>query len=509
MNDRPRPPGTRPFDAAPDTTALPLGSAGLGQRVAKGAIWTIAATMARISSAILILPVLTRLLSPEDFGLMQIAAPFLFFMMIFNDFGMQPALVLAKNPTSRLWATAFWTGLAGSALMSLTLILAAPFIAAFYNEPRAAPILQVLALCMLAGGMMIVPGSWMLRELQFRTLSIVEVTTVTAGILAALAAALAGWGVWALVVQQLVMFFLKSATLLILSKAPFRFQFDFSELKGIMGFSWGMTNVRVVWFLGRNIDVLIIGRFLGATALGFYSVAWRIMMMPIEIFSSGLAQVLIPTLGQIQEDKPRLHAAVLRTYRTIAIFTMPAMAGIAALSVPLTLFIFGEKFAPAAWPIAALAIHGAVQSLLSAQGPVYMALGRLDVMMRWAILTVIVLGAFLLVGINWGLQGASLAYLAAGLACAPLNFRALLKLIDGRLSDVARAAGRPALIAMLMGITVFIVSQSLPAGWMHSQILAFCIPLGVALYGLGLLLIDRRAFADVFGILKSILSKQD
>lgn len=501
------PANAEPVSVAPDAESNPAGPASLGKRVAKGAIWTIAATLARISSAILILPVLTRLLSPEDFGLMQIAAPFLFFMMIFNDFGMQPALVLTKNPTGRLWATAFWAGLAGSALMSLMLILAAPFIAAFYNEPRAAPILQVLALCMLAGGLMIVPGGWMLRQMQFRTLSIVEVTTVTAGILAALAAALAGWGVWALVVQQLVMFFLKSAALCTLSKAPIRFQFDVSELKGIMGFSWGMTNVRVVGFLGRNIDVLIIGRFLGAAALGFYSVAWRIMMMPIEIFSSGLAQVLIPTLGQIQEDKPRLRAAVLRTYRTIAIFTMPAMAGIAALSVPLTLFIFGEKFAPAAWPIAALAVHGAVQSLLSAQGPVFMALGRLDVMMRWAIFTVVVLGAFLLVGVNWGLQGASLAYLAAGLVCAPLNFRALLTLIDGRLSDVARAAGWPALVATLMGIAVYLVSQSLPAGWMHAQVLAACIPLGVALYGLGLLLTDRRAFAEVFGILKSILSR--
>jgi hypothetical protein len=138
-----------------------------------------------------------------------------------------------------------------------------------------------------------------------------------------------------------------------------------------------------------------------------------------------------------------------------------------------------------------------------------MALNRLDVMMRWAIFTVAVLAAFLLIGVNWGLKGASLAYLAAGLVCAPLNFRALLKLIDGRLSDVARAAGWPALVAILMGITVYLVSQSLPSSWMQYQILAVCIPLGVALYGLGIFLADRKAIRDVTDILRHILSRQD
>ncbi len=479
----------------------------MGRRVAKGASWTIAANAARIGSAILILPVLTRILSPEDFGLMQIAAPFLFFLMLFNDLGMQPALVYAREPSERLWSSAFWTGIAAAIAMALILFLAAPFIAAFYSEPRATPILQVLALCMVMSGLMIVPGSWMLRRMQFRTLALVEVSTVSAGIFAALAAALAGWGVWALVVQQLVMFGLKSVILFSLSTAPVGLRFAFSDVRSIMGFSWGVTNIRVVWFLGRNVDILIIGRFLGTTILGFYSIAWRIMMMPIEIFSKGIVQVLMTTVSQMRDDTPRLRAAVLRTYRVIAIFTMPAMAGIAALSVPLTIVIFGETFAPAAFPIAALAIHGAVQSLLNSQNPVFMALGRLDVMMRWAIISVGVLAGFMLVGVQWGLEGASLAYLAAGLVCAPFNFRALMRLIGGRLSDVLRAAGRPALVALIMGLVVYAVSVSLPAGWSHLQVLAVCIPLGVALYGAGLLLVDRAAITEVYGIVRNVLSK--
>ncbi|MDP3459230.1 MAG: oligosaccharide flippase family protein, partial [Hyphomonas sp.] len=172
--------------APPAATPGPSGVAPMGQRVAKGAIWTMAANAARIASAILILPVLTRLLSPEDFGLIQIAAPFLFFLMVFSDLGMQPALVVADKPSDKLWSTAFWTGMGAAAGLTLILILAAPAVALFFKEPRAELILQVLAITMLIGGTMIVPGAWLLRNMKFRTLAIVEFSSVTAGIVAAL-----------------------------------------------------------------------------------------------------------------------------------------------------------------------------------------------------------------------------------------------------------------------------------------------------------------------------------
>ncbi|MCU0732403.1 MAG: oligosaccharide flippase family protein, partial [Hyphomonas sp.] len=130
---------TAPVDAAPV-------SGPLAQRVARGAIWTMAATTARIASAILILPVLTRLLSPEDFGLIQLAMPLIFFMMVFSDFGLQPALIVAEKPTDKLWSTAFWTGMGAATILTSLLVIAAPFIADFYNEPRAELILQVLAI---------------------------------------------------------------------------------------------------------------------------------------------------------------------------------------------------------------------------------------------------------------------------------------------------------------------------------------------------------------------------
>ncbi len=440
--------------AFPAATPGHSGVAPMGQRVAKGAIWTMAANAARISSAILILPVLTRLLTPEDFGLIQIAAPFLFFLMVFSDLGIQPALVVADKPSDKLWSTAFWTGLGAASLLTVILILAAPAVAVFFNEPRAELILQVLSITLLFGGAMIVPGAWLLRTMSFRTLAIVEFSSMTAGIVAALASALMGWGVWSLVVQQLVMFSLKAAALCTASRAPLKFEFALAELKSIMGVSWGMTNVRVLWFVSGSIDMIIIGRFLGATVLGYYSIAWRIMTMPVQIFANGLFQVLMPTMGQIKDDADRLKAALLKTYRTIALFTFPAMAGIAALAFPLTEVIFGAKFVLAAIPISALAIHGAFQSLLTIQGSLFMVLQRVDIMLLWAFISIVTLVIAMLIGVHWGLQGTSIAYLTAGLVCAPGNFRAMLKLVDARLIDLRRALRVQTLLSISMGVLV-------------------------------------------------------
>ncbi|MEQ9505735.1 MAG: lipopolysaccharide biosynthesis protein [Hyphomonas sp.] len=486
----------------PAPTAAPM-----SQRVAKSAVWTMAANASRIASAILILPVLTRLLTPEDFGLMQIAAPFLFFVMVFSDLGMQPALVVAEKPSTALWSTAFWTGLGVASLLTLGLIAAAPVISIFFNEPRATPILQVLAITILIGGFAIVPAAQLMRAMDFRTLAIVECFSVLSGIIAAVICAFQGWGVWSLVVQQLVMFSLKSASLFIRSPPPIRFQFSMVELKSIIGVSWQLTNVRMVNFLTRSVDLVIIGRFLGAAALGFYSIAWRIVMMPIEILATGMTQVLLPALGQIKDEPERVRNGILRTYRTISLLSFPAIAGISSLSFPLTHIAFGDAFMPAAIPVSILAMLGAIQSLLCIQGPIFIAFGRIDLLLRWSLITAATVASFLLFGVRWGLEGAVIGSLLAGVVCGIPNLRDLLKLFDARLVDAWAAVQTPALLSLAMGLIVFTLSHVVLEGWGDLEKLAICIPAGMILYGGGLVLLDRKAIHDVLMLGRSVLAK--
>lgn len=479
----------------------------LGKKVAKGAVWTTLANVARIASAILVLPILARYLTPEDFGIVQIGMPIVLLLMIFNDVGLGPAMVREKAPTRTMWSTVFWTNAGmGVVLTGLLMATAAP-LAWFFEEPRAEPVIQALAATTMLNCLTIVPGAWLQRTFQFKEMTIVELVSVSFGIAVALYCAIAGYGVWALVYQQVAMFSLKALMLWGFARTPVRFEYSIASIRHVIGFSGNMLGSRLVGFLTGNADNLIIGKALGVAALGYYSIAYRIMIMPVQIFAYGLTQVLMPALSQMQDDVPRMRAACLRTYRLIALITFPAMAGITALADPIIVFTLSEKMAPAGPVLALLAVIGAAQSLLSSQGATYVALKRADVLMRWSMVHLVVLSVAFLVGVRWGLMGAVSAYLVGYFIYAPFSFKALLRLIDATLLDLAAVLWKPVFLSVLMGCVVYAARVSMGPDADAFSVILVGIPLGVLVYGAGLLLLDRQAIHEGREIATTILSR--
>lgn len=480
----------------------------LTQTATKGAAWNSVASLARIASALLILPILTRLLDPADFGILAIGMPIVLFMMLFNDMGIGPALVRAQAPTKTFWSTAFFTNLFMGSLLTLTVFLTAGLVANGFNLPRAEPILKALAFALLLNCLSVVPGAWLLRKFKFRDLAIVEIVSSMAGIAVAIYTAYNGAGVWALVWQQLTMFALKSLLLWMLARVPIALTFDFNEIKVIIPFISNLLGAQVINFFARNSDNFIIARVLGDTALGFYSIAYRIMLMPIQFLSWGVASVLLATLSTFQTDLPRVKRACLRVFRVIALISFPLMAGIAALSEPIIGFLLGPKMLPAAPILAILAPIGAFQSLSSAQGAMFMTLGRTDVLLKYTILTTFVVVIAFLIGTQYGLVGTAAAYLIGNIILVIPIFRSLLGLMGGRLSDMWQAVGMTAINSTLMGVVAFLAADYCRLmGATYFETLLVCVPIGVALYALLLLICDRGAYTELLDLLKKLVSK--
>ena len=158
----------------------------LTQTATKGAAWNSVASLARIASALLILPVLARLLDPADFGILAVGMPIVLFMMMFNDMGIGPALVRAQAPSRAFWSTAFFTNLFMGTLLTVIVFMTAGIVADGFNLPRAEPILQALAFALLLNCFSVVPGAWLLRKFKFRELALIEITSSTAGIAVAI-----------------------------------------------------------------------------------------------------------------------------------------------------------------------------------------------------------------------------------------------------------------------------------------------------------------------------------
>jgi PST family polysaccharide transporter len=473
----------------------------LTQTATKGTAWNTAASLARIASALLILPILTRLLDPADFGILAVGMPVVLFMMLFNDMGIGPALVRADNPSKGFWSTAFFTNLLMGTLLTCLVFATAGLAADVFRLPRAEPILQALAFALILNCFSVVPGAWLLRKFDFRALAIIEIVSSFAGIAVAIYTAYEGAGAWALVWQQLTMFALKSLMLWLRARVPLAFTFDWNEIKAVLPFISNLLSSQVINFFARNSDNFIIARVLGETALGFYSIAYRIMLLPIQFFAWGIASVLLPTLSTFKTDLPRVKKACLRVFRIIALITFPAMAGIAALSEPIISFVLGSKMLPAAPVLAILAPIGAFQSLSSSQGAMFMTLGRTDILLRYTILTTIVVLIAFLIGTRYGLVGTAIAYLIGNMILVVPIFRSLLGLMDGTLKDMWGAVGMTGINATLMGALVYLLADHYRfTGATDFNILLVCIPAGGLIYGTLLLLTDRRAFPELFDL---------
>jgi len=479
----------------------------LTKTATKGTAWNSVASLARIASALLILPILTRLLNPADFGILAVGMPVVLFMMLFNDMGIGPALVRADNPSKTFWSTAFFTNLFMGALLTLVVFATAGLLADAFKLPRAEPILQALAFALILNCFSVVPGAWLTRNFEFRSLAIIEIISSFTGIGVAIYTAQQGAGAWALVWQQLTMFAIKSALLWLRARVPIGFVFDWREIKAVLPFISNLLGSQMINFFARNSDNFIIARVLGDTALGFYSIAYRIMLLPIQFFAWGIASVLLPTLSTFKTDLPRVKKACLRVFRIIALITFPAMAGIAALSEPIISFVLGPKMLPAAPILAILAPIGAFQSLSSSQGAMFMTLGRTDILLRYTILTTIVVVIAFLIGTRYGLVGTAIAYLIGNIILVVPIFRSLLGLMDGTLKDMWDAVGMTAINAVLMGAVVYLLAEHCRfVGATDFETLLICIPAGGILYGGLLLLTDRRAFPELFDLGRKVIA---
>lgn len=480
----------------------------MGSSVVKGAAWGTLATIARISSAILVLPVLARYLTPAEFGIVQIGMPVVLFLMLFNDFGFGPALVRAKAPTNAAWSSVFWVNISIGLFMTASLFLLSGPIASWYQEPDAKPILQVLSFIVVLNCLTVTPAALLQRQMRFDVLSMTEVVSLASGIAVALYGAMNGYGAWSLIMQQITMFVLKAVSIWIFSRPSTAFIIDVKELKELFGFSSNMMATRVVNFFSRNIDNIVIGRVLGAAALGYYSIAYRILLLPVEVFAWGLSQVLMPAMSRFQEDKYRMQAATLRTYRLISVFTFPLMAGISILAEPMILVFLGERMAPAAIILQIIAPVGAIQSLSSTQGAMYMALGRADILLKLSLLGLATMFVCVMVGVQWGLEGISWCYLICVFTLTPVSFIPLFRILKLPTIDALNSIRTPFLSTMAMVAGLLLVQQhtSISASSPMMQLLIL-VPLGGVFYVASTALLDRPLIFQVLGLIGEMRKK--
>jgi PST family polysaccharide transporter len=452
------------------------------------------------ATQLLTMVVLARLLTPGDFGLVGMASVVIGFVSLFKDLGTSAAVIQSRKNTDELLSSVFWANVAFGCFSMIVIASAAPVAAIYFHEPRVSALLRVLSLSFAIASCSILQKAIFERKLMFRATAAAEVAGVAAGAAVGIVLALRGAGAWALVAQSLTSVSVSSALLWYLSDWRPQLSFHWLEIKRVSGYSLNLTGFTVVNYLARNTDYLLIGRFLGATQLGIYTLAYRIMLYPLQSISAVVSRVMFPVCSQLRDDDARFRAAYLRTVAMIALATFPMILGLYSVARPLVLTIFGAKWAAVIPLIQILTPVGLMQSIMTTVGTIYQAKGRTRTLFAWGLGSSLLTIVAFLAGLRWGVLGIAKSYAIVMLVLVVPCFVIPFRLIGLKLKALAAVLVRPLVASLTMSAVIAVVSAMLAQRY---QVIAFqvFVVTGVIAYAVASWVVNRDQFRQVLALL--------
>lgn len=475
----------------------------LKQQTISALRWSAVQNWGSQAGSLLVFLVLARLLSPDAFGLVALANVFRAFLQRFVEQGFMPALVQRDELEPAHLDTAFWAQLAaGGALTALCFAAAEPLAHAF-DQPGLAEVLRALSLLLVVKSVALVPRALLRRAFEFRTLARAAIAGIAVSGAVGIPMALAGYGVWSLVGQQLT--YECVTTFVVLWGCRWRPGFTVSRrhLDHLLGYSVHVLGFRIVEFASRRVDQLLVGFFLGEVALGFYSVAHRVLEVMSQVLVSTIRQVVFPAYSRLQSDGPRLRNALTQSVRFTSLVTFPIFLGTAAVASELVPLIFGEQWLAATPLIRILSLSGIVASLTTLLENVLLATGRPDQRLKLGVLTAFITLPLCAIAVQWGVVAMAVSWVVGRAAVLPLVYRAALLAIGaapGAASAPAASPLRPIALPLCAAAAMSAAILSIgPHQLGGSLALALVVEVGVGagLYGLAIRTLAPATFAEL------------
>lgn len=331
--------------------------------------------------------VLARLLAPSDFGLVALVMVFIALANVFVQSGLNTALIQKKDADNLDFSTVFYASLVVAALLYGVLFMSAPFLADFYNgQNKLIPVIRVLGTILLLGAVNSVQEAYVARNMMFKKLFYRSICAIIPSGIFGVALAYLGYGIWALVGQQLMNSILICVIMWFTVKWRPQPVFSFARFRGLFSFGWKLLCSALLDTLYRNIRDLIIGKMFTPADLGFYNRGDQFPKIIIANINASIQSVLLPSLSTVQEDRVRLKQLARRSIKTSAFLLLPMMAGLAAVAKPLILVVLGEKWLPAVPFIQICCFSYAFWPIHTTNLSAINAIGRSDVFLKLEII---------------------------------------------------------------------------------------------------------------------------
>jgi O-antigen/teichoic acid export membrane protein len=436
--------------------------------------------------------VLARLLLPSDFGLVAIGLLVVNTLHLFQNLGFGAALIYKKDDREyRAANTAFiLIPLSGTILFVLA-YFSSSFVATFFNNTTVEPIVKVLAFTFIVSSLGVVPSKLLEKELEFKKKVLPETLSVLGYAVVAITLAFLGYGVWSLVFGQVASAILSVALIWMVSEWRPTFTFDKSVARELFSYGKHILGASVVVFLVTNIDDAVVGRMLGMSALGFYTVAYMISNLPATHITHLVSKVMFPTYSKLQDDREALKNAYLKTLKYVSMFSIPASFGIFIIAPDFVRVVLGEKWVLAVVPIQILVFFGLFRSLTATAGTVFTAVGKPDIVTRLVTVRLVFMLVALYPFTLWfGLLGVCLVVLLPSFFLAPYAFSLASKILNMPYRTIYEILRFPFLSSAGMLIVLYSVKYSILDLSSIVELLLF-IFIGIGVYSMLLFMLSK------------------
>ena len=436
-------------------------------KAASGIRWTTLNTVCITAIQFIQLAIIGRILGPEAFGLMAMVMVVMESAGIFADVGLSSAIIQRKEPKKEELSTLYWFNVIVGFIVFSVVYLFTPIIAIGFSVAEIKSLLPVAALSFLISPFGVQFQTLLRKYLRFDVIAKINICSAIAGMLTAIGCALNGCGVWSLVWGGLINVVIRTGLLIGWgwhAKWQPKLYFKWSDMHGYLSFGLYRVGAMVANQINSRADQILIGVLMGPVALGYYNIAFRLVMEPIQKINPILTSVTFPVFSIIQDDTARLKRGFFQMIRFLMSVNAPVLIGIAVVAPMAVPLLIGEKWLPSVPLVQVLSFYALVRSLGNAGGSLIIAKGKANWTFYWNIALLFIIPAVVYFSSFKG-EMIHIAFALVGMQITLFlcHYRVFIRnLIGPCFSEYVQTLGRPILIALTMSAIVLACSFFMP-----------------------------------------------
>lgn len=449
--------------------------------------------------------VLARLLAPELYGSIALVTVITSILQVFVDSGMANALIQKKDTDDLDYSSVFYFNLVFCLVLYLGLFLAAPFIARVYEDSSLVPVIRVLGLTLVVSGVKNVQQAYVSKTMQFRRFFFATLGGTLFSAVVGISMAYMGYGIWALVMQQLLNAAVNTAILWLTVGWKPRLAFSFTRLAGLISYGWKLLVSALLDTVYNKLYQLVVGIVYSSADLAYYNKADQLPVLVVENINSSIDSVLLPVLSAEQDKRLVVREMTRRAIKMSTYVMMPMMAGLAACAEPLVRLLLTEKWLPCVPYMQIFCVCYAFYPLHTANLNAIKAMGRSDMFLYLELVKKAVGILALVITMYMGVFYMALSRIFTGVLSQLINAFPNKELLDYPYLEQLKDMAPSILLSAAMGAGVYLLTF---LGLNDFATLALQLACGVALYVALSLLFRIDSFNYILSVIKNILHRR-